>query len=176
MTFRSEVRRDGRRQSCLFPLEQIDKFTIAPRDLGDSLIARRLFAPPGNQRVPENSAADRKSHEARHRRRGLEPFADFAVVLAATENDAANSVTAAGAGGRDNTLAILAPIKPFDLPQIRFHAPILEFANGLDHQTRPQLEIIGSLVAGEPVELHLLGGHKQLEQEAAAAAGSEKIA
>ena len=110
---------------------------ITPGDLGNGLIACRLFAPPSDQRIPENRAADRKSDETRDSRRDFEPFAYFPSVRAATENDAADHVTPAGARRCDNTLAILAPIKPFNLPQIRLHALILEFLNGFDHQARP---------------------------------------
>src|SRR6516165_9218882 len=119
------------------PLKQANELAIAPRDFGDGLLARRFFAPPGDQRIPESRAADRKADEARHTGRHRKPVSHFLIDLATTENDASDSVTAAGAGRRDNALAILAPIKPFNLPQIRLHAPILEFPNGFDHQARP---------------------------------------
>jgi hypothetical protein len=61
-------------------------------DLGDSLLTRRLPAPPGDKRIPENGAADRKANEARHLRRDPEPVPHFPVVLAAAENDAADVV------------------------------------------------------------------------------------
>src|SRR5262249_24638137 len=48
------------------PLEQAYELAIAPRDFGDDLFARRFFAPPGDQRIPESRAADRKADEARH--------------------------------------------------------------------------------------------------------------
>ncbi len=54
------------------PLEQIYELAITPRDLGDSLLARRFFAPPGDQGIPEGSAANRKADEARQTiKRGL---------------------------------------------------------------------------------------------------------
>jgi carbon-monoxide dehydrogenase small subunit len=110
-----------------------------------------------------------------NRRRDREPFTNFAVVLAATENDTADSVTPASAGSCHDALAILTSIQPFKLPQIRLHAAILEFPNGFDHQARPQLKIIDPLVAGQPVELHLLCWNQKLEHEAAAAPRSEKL-
>jgi hypothetical protein len=45
----------------------------------------------------------------------------------------------------------------------------------LDHQARPELEIIGLLVALELIELRLLRRHQELEHEATAVLGSEKI-
>jgi hypothetical protein len=41
-------------------VEEVHELPIARRDLGDSLFARRLLGPPGNQRIPEIGAADRK--------------------------------------------------------------------------------------------------------------------
>ena len=96
-----------------------------------------MFAPQGGERIPENGAADRKSDKARNSRRGREPFANFTVILATTENDTADGVTPASARRRHDALGILAPIQPFKLPQIRLHAPILKFPNGFDHQARP---------------------------------------
>ena len=156
-----DARRGCSRQVCVFPLEQIHKFTIAPGDLGNGLIACRLFAAPSDQRIPEHGATDGESDVTRHRRRDAQPFADFAIVLAATENDAADGVSHTRTGCRHDALAILAPIEPFKLPVIRFHPPILKFPNGFDHQARPQLKIIDPLVAGQPVELVVDSFRKQ---------------
>src|SRR5919106_4599980 len=156
-------------------LEKIHELSIAPRDLGESLLPRRLLGPPGDQRVPEIGAADREADEARHLRRDLEPLPHFPVVLAAAENDAADLVAAARPRRRHDRLAILAAIETFDFPQIRIDAGVLELADGLDHQAGPELQIIGFPVALELVELRLLRRHEQLEHEATAVRGGEKI-
>jgi|SRR5712664_2965440 len=44
-------------------VEEVHELAIARRDLGDSLFARRLLGPPGNQRIPEIGAADRKAEK-----------------------------------------------------------------------------------------------------------------
>src|SRR5215510_8553353 len=173
--FRSRARRGDGRQACISPLEQIPKLAIAPGDLGNSLITRRSFAPPGGQRIPENRAADRKSDEPRDSCRDPEPLAYFPIVLAATKNDTGDMMAPTGACRRHDALAILAPCEPFDLPQIRIDAAVLELMNGFDHQARPQFKIVRLPVALEPVELDLLRWNQELEHEAAAAAGGEEI-
>src|SRR6266404_3565147 len=77
-------------------VEEVHELAIARRDLGDSLFARRLLGPPGNQRIPEIGAADRKADEARHLRRNPDPFPHLLLVLAAPENDTADMVASAG--------------------------------------------------------------------------------
>ena len=129
-------------------------------------------ATSGSQKV---GAADREADEARHTGRHRQPFAHFLIVLAAAQHDAADLIAAAGARRRHDRLAILAPIEAFDLPEIRLDAGVLQLADGLDHQARPQLEIIGLLVALELVELRLLRRHQELEHEAAAVRAGEII-
>ena len=75
---------------------------------------------------------------------------------------------ATGPRRRDHRLAILAPIETFDLPEIGLDAGRLQLANGLHHQARPDLQIVGLPVALERVELGLFRRDQQLEHEAAA--------
>jgi hypothetical protein len=110
------------------PLEQIYELAIAPRDFGDNLLARRFFAPPGNQRIPESRAADRKADEAWHTGRNRKPVSHLLIVLAAAENDAIDPIAAGRPGRCYNLLAIVAPIETLNLPQIRLDAGILELA------------------------------------------------
>src|ERR1700733_4957147 len=172
---RADARRGGGGEARVSPLEHICKLMITPGDLGNGLIACRLFAPPSDQRIPENRAADRKSDETRDSRRDFEPFAYFPSVRAATENDAADIISPAGAGRRCDALAILAPFEPFDFPQIRFDAAVLELLHGFHHQARPQFCVVRLPVAFEHVELHLLWRNQQLEHEAASAMAGEEI-
>src|SRR5215470_16492553 len=156
-------------------LEQAYELAIAPRDFGDGLLARRFFAPPGDQRIPESRAADRKADEARHTGRHRKPVSHFLIVLAAAENDATDPVAAGRPGRRYNLLAIVAPIETLNLPQIRFDAGVLELVDGLDHQARPHLAIIDLLIALELVELRPLRRHEELEHESTAVLVGEII-
>src|SRR5262249_46359217 len=105
-----------RRQFSVCSLKQIDELAIALGDRGDCLLASRFFAPPGDQRIPENSAAYGKADKAWHLRGSPEPLLHFALVLAAAENDATDMIAAAGARCRYHAFAVLAPIQAFNLP------------------------------------------------------------
>src|ERR1700720_1404517 len=173
--FRSDLAGLSGRGMQVCPLEQIYELAIAPRDFGDSLLARRFFAPPGDQRIPKSRAADRKADEARHTGRHRKPVSHFLIVLTAAENDATNPIAASRPGRCHNLLAILAPIETLNLPKIRFDAGVLELADSLDHQARPHLAIIDLLIALELVELRLLRRHKELEHEPTAVLVGKKI-
>ena len=76
--FRSVARRGDRRRLASCPVRRNPQIHDSACAISATVcIARRLFAPPGDQRIPENRAADRKSDEARHGRRDPEPFAHF---------------------------------------------------------------------------------------------------
>jgi len=114
-------------------LRQIDELAIALGDRGDCLLASRFFAPPSNERIPENSAAYGKADKARHLRRDPEPLSHFALVLAAAENDAPDTIAAADTRRRYDAFAILTPIQAFNLPQIWFDTGVLKLVDRLDH-------------------------------------------
>src|SRR6516164_3350821 len=136
-----------RRQTCVCSLKQIDERAIAFGNRGDCLLACRLFAPPGDQRIPENSATYGKTDKARHLCRDPEPLLHFALVLAAAKNDTADMIAAASPRCRYNAFAILAPIQAFNLPQIWFDTGVLKLLDRLDHQAWPQLAIVGRFIA-----------------------------
>src|SRR6476661_834501 len=173
--FRSDLAGLSGRGMQVCPLEQIYEPAIAPRDFGDSLLARRFFAPPGDQRIPKSRTADRKADEARHTGRHREPVSHFLIILAAAENDATDPIAAGRPSRCYNLLAILAPIETLNLPQIRFDAGVLELVDGLNHQARPHLAIIDLLVALKLVELRLLRRHNELEHEPTAVLVGKKI-
>ena len=50
-------------------------------------------------------------------------------------------VAAAPANGRSDSCAVLAAVEPFDFPDVRFHAGILQFVHGLGHQAGAQLDV-----------------------------------
>src|SRR5215831_8410207 len=136
-----------RRQTRVCSLKQIDELAIALGDRGDCLLASRFFAPPGNQRIPENGAAYGKAEKARHLRGDPEPLSHFALVLAAAENDAPDTIAAAGARCRYDAFAVLAPTQAFNLPQIWFDTGVLKLLDRLNHQAWPQLAIVGRFIA-----------------------------
>src|SRR5262249_11308398 len=116
-----------------------------------------------------------ETDETGNLRRDAEPVLDLCAIFATTENNAADAATAVRSRSGDNRLIVLAAIKALDLPYIGFDTGLVQLAHGLDHQTRPDLEIVGLLVPPELVELRLLGWHQKLEHETAAAAGGEDL-
>src|SRR6516162_2975153 len=107
----------------------------------------RFFAPPGNQRIPENGAAYGRADKARHLRGDSEPLSHFALVLAAAKNDASDTIAAAGACRRYDPFAVFAPIQAFNLPQIWFDPGVLKLLDRFDHQAGPQFAIVGRFIA-----------------------------
>src|SRR5207247_7169783 len=97
-----------------------------------------------------------------------QPVAHLLGVLASAQDDAAHRVATAPARGGDDPLAVLAPIKPLDLPDVGLDLRILKLLDGLDHQPGPEFQVIGLRVSPEPIELALFRGHEQLEPEPAA--------
>src|SRR5262249_22058844 len=136
-----------RRQTRVCSLKQIDELAIALGDRGDCLLASRFFAPPGDQRIPENGAAYSKADKAWHLRGGPEPLSPFVLVLAASQNDATDMIAAAGARRRYDSFAVFAPIQAFNLPQIWFDPGVLKLLDRFDHQAGPQLAIVGRFIA-----------------------------
>src|SRR5262249_13900287 len=99
-----------------------------------------------------------------------QPLAYFLVVLATTQDNAADLVPALAVGGRDYAGAVFAAVQTLDFPNVRLHARVLQFPDGPDHQPGPQLQVIGLLVAFHAVQLRLLRRHQKLEHEQAIAA------
>jgi hypothetical protein len=97
------------------------------------------------------------------------------VVLAPPEDNTANFVTAVPVRSRHNFLAVLAAVEPLDFPDIRLNSCILELLDRPDHQSRPNLQVIGLLVSLDAVELRFLCWHKQLEHEQPVALGVQVI-
>jgi len=74
-----------KRQTCICSLKQIDELAIALGDRGNCLLAYRFFAPPRDQRIPENSSTDGKADKALHLRCDSEPL--ISVVCASPNGD-----------------------------------------------------------------------------------------
>ncbi len=64
-------------------------------------------------------------------------------------------------------LAVLATIESLDLPDVWLDMGVLHLLDSLDHQSRTKLNVVGFLVAFEPVELRFLRRYKELKQELA---------
>src|SRR3984957_10476051 len=138
--FRSDLAGVVGRGMQVCPLEQIYELAIAPRDFGDSLLARRFFAPPGDQRIPKSRAADRKADEARHTGRHRKPVSHFLIVLAAAENDATDPIAAARPGRCYNLLAIIDLLVALKLVELR----LLRRHKELEHE--PTTVLVGEII------------------------------
>ena len=77
--------------------------------------------------------------------------------------------------GGHHRFAILATIKSLDFPDIRLHAGVLKFLDGLHHQLGTKLKIVGFLVAFEPFHLRLLRRHQEFEHEPAFTFGMQIV-
>ena len=76
-------------------------------------------------------------------------------------------VAAAGAGLGDEHLAVGALVDALDLPDVDLDAGVLDLGDRAAHQLGAQLGVVAVGVAADRLELGVLGGHEQLEQELA---------
>src|SRR5882762_5131983 len=88
--FISSVFRLLRGNDFLAGLENFNKRMISTSDFSDCGTPCYLLRTPVNQRIPEARPANSEANETRNYSGGSEPLADFAIVLAPTENDAAD--------------------------------------------------------------------------------------
>src|SRR6266446_6609542 len=163
--FISSVSRLLRGNDFLAGFENLNKLLISASNFGDCVISSYLACAPVNEWTPEARPAHGEANEARNCSGGSEPLADFVIVLAPAENDTADSVPAAAAGSSHNPFAVFLTLEPFDLPHIRFNPRILKFLNGLSHQPRTNLQIVGLLSSFEAIKLRLLHRDQQFEHK-----------
>jgi len=95
----------------------------------------------------------READESRDSGRLHQPFTHLFVVFAATQNDATDFVTASLSRNSHDFLAVFATIESLNLPNVWLHVSILELLDGLDHQSRTKLKVVGFLVAFDAIEL-----------------------
>jgi hypothetical protein len=107
-------------------LEDAYALTKATRDLTHRRIARDVSVVQLGKRLPEARPADGETDEAGHGGGGLQPLADFRVVLTATEHDAADGFATTSSSGRDNTLTCFALVHSFDFPNVGLNARALK--------------------------------------------------
>src|ERR1700675_4182927 len=105
----------------LASLENLNKLLISTSDFNECGSSRYPLRAPVNQRIPEACTAHGEANEARNCSCGSEPLADFAIVFAPTEDDAADSVPASAAGSSNDSFAIFLTLEPFDLPHVRLN-------------------------------------------------------
>ena len=67
----------------------------------------------------------------------------------------------------DERLGVLALVDALDLPDVDLDAVVLDVLDRLLHQRRAQLGVVAVAVAADRLELVLLGGDEQLEEELA---------
>src|SRR5712692_2627398 len=149
-------------------VEGVHELLVASRDLSYCRLPRRLLGPPGNERFPEHRPAHGEADESRDSGGHRQPVAHPLGILASAQDDAADPVATAPARGGDDPLAVLAPVKSLDLPDVGLDLRILKLLDGLDHQAGPKFQLVGLLVCSKPIELPLFRGHEQLEHESAA--------
>src|SRR2546422_250087 len=141
-------------------VEGVHELLVASRDLCHGRLSRRLLGPPCNERIPEHCPAHGEADESWDSGGHLQPVAHLLGILAAAQDDAAYLVATAPARDGDDPLAVLVPVKPFDLPDVGLDLRILKLLDGLDHQPGPKLQVIRLLVSSEPIELDLFRGHE----------------
>src|SRR2546428_3692322 len=150
-------------------LEDVHELAVSTRDLGDGVFACGLLVPPCDERLPEVRPPDGEADEAGDGGCRHQPLAHLLVVFAASQDDAAHLGPAAPARSGHDLLAVLAPVEPFDLPDVGLDLRLLQLLDRLDHQPGTELHVVRLRVPVEPVELCLFSGDEQLEHEPAPA-------
>src|SRR5664279_453752 len=121
----------------------------------------------GLQRVPPDGAPDGEADISVNRRGGVQPRIDLGVVGATAEHHAGDALTAARTCLGDQHLAVGALVHALDLPDVGLDARVLDLGDRAAHQLGAQLGVIAVVVPADRLELGVLGGHQQLEQELA---------
>src|SRR6266446_171279 len=154
--FISSVSRLLRGNDFLAGFENLNKLLISASNFGDCVISSYLACAPVNEWTPEARPAHGEANEARNCSCGSEPLADFVIVLAPAEDDAADSVPAAAAGSSHNPFAVFLTLEPFNLPHVRLNPRILELLNSLSHQPGTHLQLVEFLISFQAIKLGLL--------------------
>jgi hypothetical protein len=149
--------------------EGVGEAAVAAGDLAGGGFSGDFSSTPGDERVLEDRAANSKTNEAGYAGCHSEPLVNFFLIFAPAKDNAAHAAAPGPPGSSNDLLAILAGIEAFDFPDIRLDARVLELLNGLYHQMRTQLRIVGLLVAIEVGKLLLFGRDQELEHEPALA-------
>src|SRR6266478_4552095 len=133
-------------------LEDVHELAVSTRDLGDGVFPCAPLGPPCDERLPEIRPSDGEADEPGDVGGRGQPLAHLLVVFAPAQDDAADLGPATPARGGHDLLAVLAPVEPFDLPDVGLDLGILELLDRLDHQPGPELRVVRLPVPMEPVE------------------------
>src|SRR5260221_14084169 len=128
--------RERKERASRFPLKGVDKLAVTAHNVVHRVLAGDFLRTPRDERVPEAGPPYREADESRHGGRRLKPFMDLVVVFSAPQDNASDSVTTSPSCGGDHLLAIHTQVETFDLPDVRFHAGVLQFLDRLRHQLR----------------------------------------
>src|SRR6266436_10313237 len=123
------------------PFKDVDELAVPRCNRVNRTFSRAFSVAPSNQRFPEVGSANGESDETGHAGCRRQPFTHFLFILAATENDTAYFVASAVTSGCYNSLAVLAAVEAFNLPNVRFDVRVLEFFNGMNHKKGPNLRV-----------------------------------
>src|SRR5215469_11927004 len=119
------------------------------------------------ERLLPQRATDGEAVEAVDRRADPYPLKHLCLVCAAAEHDARDAAATLGTRLGYYLLAGSPAIQSFDLPDVRLDAARLQSRDGRDDEVGPQLAVVFTLVAAEPIQLRPRGRHQQLEEELA---------
>src|SRR5215469_3717477 len=117
----------------VFGFESLHKLLVAARDLLDRSDAADSVCTPVHQWLPEAGAAYREADEAGYSRGSGQPELHFVIVLAPSQDDAADFIPAILARRRHNPFTILAGIKSLDFPDVWLDTRGLQFLDRLNH-------------------------------------------
>src|SRR4051794_21172219 len=146
----------------------LDEAQVVVGDLLGGLAPVEPLVEEALQRVPPDRAADREAYEALHRRCHAQPLVDLLVRRAAAQQHRGDALAPlARAGLPDQHLRVVLRVDALDLPDVDLDPEVLDLLDRAPHQLRAELLVVAVLVTADRLELVVLGGHQQLEQELA---------
>src|SRR5437868_7034482 len=107
-----------------------------------------------DQGLPETCSPNGKTDEPGNARRCRQPAYDPRSLCTTSEHNETHSVPSITPSHLHQLDAIFLAIKPFDLPDIWLNPGVLQCLDGLHHQARAQLQVIGVRVPLNLFQLH----------------------
>src|SRR5207245_6038077 len=123
---RARSRRDGYSPALCSLREELAPARVASRDLRDGGVPCRAAVAPPDERVPEGRPSDGEPDAAGDSRGGRQPGLELRLVLAPSEDDAADAGAAGAPCRSDDGRAVLRAIETLDLPDVGLDACVLE--------------------------------------------------
>src|SRR6516165_546382 len=106
--------------------EYLNPFHEPAGNLCNCLFARNLAVTQRDEWIPERGATYRKSRETGYFCRNRQPFDDFILIRATSQNNAPNIIAAIALRHLRDLQAIVSMVQSFNLPYIRFNAVVLQ--------------------------------------------------